>query len=156
MDLSRDQRIKVLLLAASCCTEQDAHIRNRLLRLVLRSDFGPCRLSRASWLSERTNPRRKDRGFVEISANQGVAPAAPDAHIRDRLLRLARRSDFGRCSLSRSRASWLSERTNPRPKRPWLYRDIRESRSRSCCTEQDAHIRNRLLRLARLSVPTVS
>ena len=59
---------------------------------------------------------RKGRGFVEIFANQGVAPAASsrkaeNAHIRNLILRLARRSDFGPCRLSR--ASQRSRDTNP-------------------------------------------
>ena len=40
-----------------CCPKQDAHIRNWISRLVLRGDFSPGRLSRASWRSERTNLR---------------------------------------------------------------------------------------------------
>ena len=58
------------------------------------------------------------------------------------LRRLALLTDFGPGHLSR--ASRRSRHTNPRPKRPWLCRDIRQSRDRACCIEQGAHIRNRL------------
>ena len=57
------------------CTEQDAPIGNRLLSLARRIDFDPGRLSRAYQWSRRANPPERSHGFVEISANQGVAPA---------------------------------------------------------------------------------
>ena len=67
-----------------------------------------------------------------------------EALLRNRLRWRAGSSNFGPCSLSG--ASQRSLRTNQRPKRPWLCRDIGESRCRSLWAEQDACIRNRLRR----------
>ena len=83
----------------SCCQGVEVIQRNQLLRVSLRSDFGPCRVSRASVRSQCTNPRRfrarKGCGFVKISANHRACCTEQDAHIQNRLLRLALRNDFG-------------------------------------------------------------
>ena len=124
--------------------------------LARNRDFGPFNLSRVTRQSGNTNPREKmmsrsrdirdEKGFILLTRMEAL--------LRNRLRRLARRSNFGPGHLSR--ASRRSQRTNPLPKRQWLCRDIRESWGRACWAEQDAHIRNRHLRLARRSILAVS
>ena len=54
----------------SCCTKQDTHIRNRLLRLVQRRDFCPCRLARIKCSSELQICTAKGSSFSTIPVNQ--------------------------------------------------------------------------------------
>ena len=112
------------------------------------------RLSRASQWSLGTNLRDcaqqgRWRGFVEISANEGVALAEMSRNQTagfsySKLASQPRNFGHGRLS----RASWQSWRTNQRPKRQCFCRDIHDSMAPCCCAEQETHIRNRLLRLA--------
>ena len=107
---------------SSCSPGVEALLRNRLLRLERRIDFGWGHLSRTSARSQRTNPRPKSVKFCRDIRELMVRAcwAEQDAHIGNRLLRPARRSDFGpgrRSSVFRR--SW---NTNPREERVRISR----------------------------------
>ena len=103
-------------------------IRNRLLRLARRSYFGPGRRSSVFRRSWNTNPREERvrisrdildaRGRSSWSMQEGLT--------RNRLLRLARRSNFG--PGHRSRVSARSRNTNPRGEKFCRCRNISAAR----------------------------
>ena len=105
---------------------EETQIQNRQLRRARRSDFGLGRRSSVFRRSGHTTPRGKRvRISLDIRDSRGRSSCSiEEGLIGNRLLRFARRSNFG--PGRGSRVSARSGNTNPRRERVRINRDIRD------------------------------
>ena len=152
----REERVRISkdirdLRSCSSWSIEEGLIGNRLVRLARRSDLGLGRRSSVFRRSWNTNPREERvRISKDIRDLRSCSSWSMQERLtRNRLVRLARRSDFGlgrRSSVLRR--SW---NTNPREERVRISKDIRDARGRSSWSRKETLIGNRLLRPARRS-----
>ena len=110
----------------ACCTGQKAHIRNRLLRLARRIDFGSGHHSRASAPEKTVALSRYSRIKVSLPLTWAGSSNTKSA------LQTGAAQQFAFGPRRLSRTSRWSQYTIPRQKRMWLCQDIRKSRGRAC------------------------